>query len=256
MKLRLPKRLYRAVLSAIAVLSSTIASSSLYAASTDVTLAALDNELNISALEVVTPDLTVDGIAAIYINKSDGVTASGDTVVGKQTYIFSTTYTLKTPGSFNGSDTRWTTSTSGRSSVSYWRGDEVTSGRSQDTYTGGITKELKTILLGEGNALYLGGTYGYNGTISVEGTTTSTTDYATIAAYSPSTTSVSIKQLTGSADVLFLGVATSGTTNFTVTDASDYSGTVYMSADTDAVQLNVGGGAGLIPCLILRKMRL
>lgn len=243
MKLRLPKRLYRAVLSAIAVLSSTIASSSLYAASTDVTLAALDNELNISALGVVTPDLTVDGIAAIYINNKDGLTSSGDTVVEKKNNFFSTTYTLKTPGSFNGSDTRWATSTSGSSSASYWRGDKVTSERKKDTYTGGIKTKLNTILLGEGNALYLGGTYGYNGTVYVEGTTTSLTDYATIAAYSPSTTSVSLNKLTGSADVLFLGVATSGTTNFTVTDATGYSGTVYMSADTGAVQLNVEGGS-------------
>lgn len=252
MKLRLPKRLYRAVLSAIAVISSTIASSSLYAASTDITLAALDNELNISALGGAEADLDVNGIAAIYIN-SDGYTANGASKItyrGKKSQSNPSGYTCSsyTSGSYNGAV--WGSIKFKDKTASFWQGTEnfsvdTITDRNTQTKTKSFTQDavsgrLEAIALSEGESLYLGGT-AYKGTVYVEGTTTSLTDYATIAAYSPSTTSVSLNKLTGSADVLFLGVATTGTTNFTVTDASGYSGTVYMSADTGAVQLNVKG---------------
>ncbi len=201
----------------------------------------------------VAAELDVNGTAAIYIN-NDGYTANGASKVtyrGKSSQSNPTgyTYSSHTSGSYNGAV--WGSIQFKDKTASFWQDtnnftvDKITNRNTKSvtkTYTSAnaVSDRLDSIRLDEGESLYLGGT-AYKGTVIVDASSVSLTDYATIAAYSPSTTSVSINKLTGLADVLFLGVATGGTTNFTVTDATGYAGTVYMSADTGAVQLNIKG---------------
>ncbi len=177
------------------------------------------------------PDLLVNGIAALYMD-ADG-TASGNTKVNRR----NNTYSVSNRGSYDSASTAWNWSAT--DGVGYWLHEYNSNPQWTGTDTGGITDTIKTIQLIEGNALYLGGS-AYGGTLLVEHSS-STDDVATIASYDPSTTAITINRLEGYADVLFLGTATTGTTTFTVQDASEYEGTVYMTANGSAVQLNIAG---------------
>ena len=196
-------------------------------------------QFTITGIMEAPPDLIVNGIAAIYIS-DDGKTASGNTVVsrsGYRNYIYSVTNN----GSINAA--RWQTS-DGSTDASYWIGEgNEASTTWHGTSADGISDELEVIQLSEGNALYLGGN-DYKGTILLK-PGNATDAKATIASYSPSTTEVSIAKLKGVAeenvDILFLGTNTSGTTTFTVENAVDYSGAVYMSSNGGAVQVNIAG---------------
>ena len=131
------------------------------------------------------------------------------------------------------------------SSTNYSREDsgnsKITYSSNNGRYSSGAALNSKTIrrieIQGNG-ALYLynrGTGDDFRGTINISATTES--KKAVIGTYNTTAADLQIGALTGSGYLLFRGHNTSGTSSFTITDAS-FDGTVYMTANGGSVQVN------------------
>ncbi len=199
-----------------------------------------DNVLQLTVVGVDTrADLITEGIAAVYI-ENDGLSASGAAEISRtRTSSWSSSYTYKLNNEGSANNAQWRT----QNGISLWTTDEFPAG----TYTNNLSTdrgddvvsgELRVIQVNEGTALYLGGT-AYAGTVMAkdmgeEG------GYSVIAAYDTSTTTVSIANLEGSANVLLRGHS-AATTNFSIGDTSNFKGRIYLSADNKIANLNAEG---------------
>lgn len=189
--------------------------------------------------------LTVDDTAAIYVT-SDGNTANGATEyrqIGKKNY----SYSLLTNGSYY-ANAQWRTDT--EKGLSFWyAGGNTTEvgsgGNGNNVYEdyaynqNSTAATLERIILPEGKQLYIGGA-AYKGTIEIQASATAG-DKAVLGTYDTTAGTYQFATLTGAGDLLLLGNNTSGTAIFDFTDSSAYSGTVYMTANGGAVQVNAHG---------------
>ena len=196
-----------------------------------------DNILRLTVTGVETrADLITEGVAAVYI-ESDGLTASGAASITRSRNSGSITYTHNNRGSANNAVWR-----SAGSAVSFWASDEFPASMNTNaTYTDSgsdvVSGQLRVIQVDEGTALYLGGT-AYAGLILAKDMGEDA--YSVIAAYDTGTTNVSIATLEGSGDVLLRGHS-ANTTNFSIGDATNHKGRIFLSADNRIANLNVAG---------------
>ncbi|MBR5878958.1 MAG: hypothetical protein IKY91_05350, partial [Akkermansia sp.] len=137
-----------------------------------------------------TADLQVSGTAAIYFN-SDGLTASGNTVIERSGSTNRYNYTVYSAGSYNSAE--WST-ISGRNTANYWQGSEelgkfTSQGNGLNrkyraTASGGINKSLSIIEVDNDDKLYLGGE-DYEGIIRVKVDTNKANPNTYIGSYLP-----------------------------------------------------------------------
>ena len=188
----------------------------------------------------VEPDIIANGILAIRISGSDGLTASGATSITRSGN-FSTTYTHNNRGSANNAEWR-----SAGNAVSFWASEEFpASMNSNATYTDSgsdvVSGKIGIIQVDEGNALYIGHDYSaYNGIVHIEADNTAN-NHAVIAAYDSTYDEINIAHLQGSGDVLLRGH--NSATTFSFGDASAFDGRIFMSSQNAAVNLNTAGQA-------------
>lgn len=191
----------------------------------------------------------VTDTAAFYFTDNNGTKASGNTTItrtgqNKNNYK----YTTKTPGSYNGTSTSWTSisNSKGTGTATYWKGSSALGGFSRNTATaaGGVTDTITGIEIGQGDKLYIGGSKNlYGGTIYVVPKTTT----AYIGSYLPQGTLFNMGKLAGSGAVTFLAHGASNQASiYSFNDAgvssSDwFSGTVNLGASQGGIiELDLG----------------